>query len=125
MMRIDGHRTPTAAMPCAVNVWTKNIKPQRTTKPCREKLNVYGIAWFAWWLDIEDLRKCRQYHKWHLNPSQEALHYFQTKISQLKLFRAKPVDLPDEIARMVLADDATAKETVVYERVKKAPKKKK
>jgi len=41
------------------------------------------------------------------------------------LFRAKPVDLPDEIARMVLADDATAKETVVYERVKKAPKKKK
>src|SRR5580765_5761148 len=60
MMRIDGHRTPTAAMPCAVNVWTKNIKPQRTTKPCREKLNVYGIAWFAWWLDIEDLRKCRR-----------------------------------------------------------------
>src|SRR6185295_12177376 len=58
MMRIDGHRTPTAAMPCAANVWTKNIKPQRTTKPCREKLNVYGIAWVAWWLDLEDLRKC-------------------------------------------------------------------
>ena len=36
---------------------------------------------------------------------------------EMKLYRAKAVELPSELARMVMTDDETGQETVVYERV--------
>lgn len=57
-----------------------------------------------------------EYHEWHANPSKEALRYFQKKIPQMRLYRAKPVGLPEELVRMVVTDEETGKETVVYER---------
>lgn len=61
-----------------------------------------------------------KYHEWYANPSKQALRYFQKKIPEIRVYRAKPADLPDEIARMVVTDDKTGKETVVYERGRKS-----
>lgn len=47
--------------------------------------------------------------------AQDALRYFRQKFPKIKLYHAKPVELPYEIVRMVRIDAAGA-ETVVYRR---------
>jgi hypothetical protein len=66
-----------------------------------------------------------QYHKWHAHPSRAALQYFQAMMPKIRHYRAKPVELPGELARMVQIDDETGAETVVYERKPKNKTKRK
>jgi tRNA(Met) C34 N-acetyltransferase TmcA len=62
---------------------------------------------------------------WRAQPSRKALEHFQKTVPGIKHYRAKPIQLPDELERMVLIDDATGQETTVFEKRPRQSKRRK